>query len=687
MANQLASATSPYLLQHKDNPVDWYPWCDEALERARREEKPIFVSIGYSACHWCHVMEHESFENPQIAEFLNQHFICIKVDREERPDLDHVYMAAVQMMTGRGGWPLSVFLTPQLKPFYGGTYWPPQSRHGLPGFMEVLRAVADAWQQRREQAGEMAEQLTRQLEQIEHPARDERALPNADEWHAVFASFAGDFDGQHGGFGGAPKFPQPMLLEALLRDYCRFGDVRSLEMATHTLQHMYQGGIYDHLGGGFARYSVDAQWLVPHFEKMLYDNALLAHAYLLAWQVTRDESFGTVVRETLDYVLRDMTLAGGAFAASEDADSEGEEGRFYTWSWDELSRVLGEQLDDAAVAFGLKEEGNWEGANILHLPRSLDELARLWDQDAAETRRLLEEMRQKLLAARSERVRPGRDDKVIVSWNAMMIRALAAAGAAMGECGYVQRAIEAAEFLQETLVDEKGRLHHSWSGGQLGHAAFADDYAALIDAAITLHQATGQTRWLEWGRDLAESLETLFLDHDAGGFFMTGSDEQPVWIRPKPITDSSVPSANNSAATALARLGAALREPKWTELAVEAVRPSLLYLERAPLAAAQALVALDWLIGPAWTAVLSDAFGSPVWKELSEASRASWLPRVVFRWGDEPGVLPPDWSSPAEPALLVCQAGSCRPPLVGRDAIGAWLAEQACTRCSGPEND
>ncbi len=686
MANHLANATSPYLLQHKDNPVDWYPWCDEALERARAEQKPIFLSIGYSACHWCHVMEHESFEDPDVAELLNNHFIPIKVDREEHPDLDHIYMAAVQMMTGRGGWPLSVFLTPELKPFYGGTYWPRSSRYGMPGFLDVLRAVADAWDNRQDQAAQVAEELTEQLAQIEHPARDERPLPDERQWHAFFAEFASQYDRQHGGFGGAPKFPQPMLLEALLRDYCRHGSAESLEMATTTLRRMHAGGIYDHLGGGFARYSVDTQWLVPHFEKMLYDNALLAEVYLRAWQVTRDDTFATVTRETLDYLLRDMRVSEQAFAASEDADSEGEEGKFYVWTWEELQEALGERVDDAADAFGLREQGNWEGKNILHLPRSIPELAERWGVDASEAQRIVDEILRTLRKVRAGRTRPARDDKVIASWNAMAIRALAEAGRALAETRYVEAAQKAMEFLQTELVDEEGRLHHCWSQGQRGPAAFADDYALAIDALISLHQATGNTEWLEQACTWAGQLRDLFQDTQHGGFFLTGADQPVVWVRPKPTTDSSVPSANNAAATALARLGLLTHDPAWTDLAAAAVRPALKYLDRAPLAAAQALVALDWIIGPSWTAVWSGGRESETWQTWQKAHQADWLPRVLFRWESEPGALPDGAPALESPSLLACQIGSCQPPIVGRESIESWLAANTCDLCAQGSN-
>ncbi len=444
--NLLSQETSPYLLQHANNPVDWRPWGPEALEAAQREEKPIFLSIGYSACHWCHVMEHESFENPSIARQMNEHFVCIKVDREERPDLDQIYMNAVQLMTGRGGWPMSVFLTPDLRPFFGGTYWPPSGRMGMPGFDQVLTAVAEAWRERRGQVEQQAGELTAEVQRVASLAV--RRASSAKSRCAAGASLERIFDFRNGGFGGAPKFPHPMDLRVLLRRWRREPRDECLQLVTLTLDKMAAGGIYDHLGGGFHRYCVDERWLVPHFEKMLYDNALLAQCYVEAYQVTGRDDYARIVRETCDYVLREMTGAEGGFFSTQDADSEGEEGKFYVWTPAEVEAVLGA---DAAKTFNyvydVTESGNFEGRNILNLPKAIEQCAKVMNRDLAELQAELSAGREKLLAVRSQRIWPGLDDKVLVSWNGLMIDALAQAAGALEEPRYLAAAVKAAEFL------------------------------------------------------------------------------------------------------------------------------------------------------------------------------------------------------------------------------------------------
>ena len=436
MPNRLAKESSPYLLQHQNNPVDWFPWGAEAIEKARSEDKPIFLSIGYSACHWCHVMEHESFENEAIAQVLNENYVAIKVDREERPDLDQIYMNAVQMLTNHGGWPMSVFLTPELKPFYGGTYWSPKASRGMPGFDQILAAVIDAWKNRREQALTAADQLTAELQNVSVAGAGESTSEqlNIQLIGAAANHLQRAFDHTYGGFGQAPKFPHSMDLQLLVRVTQRTGQQVPLDMVRLTLDRMAAGGIYDHLGGGFARYSVDAQWLVPHFEKMLYDNALLTSAYLDAFLVTREDRYARVVRETLDYIVRDMTDPAGGFYSTEDADSEGHEGLFYVWTPDEIEAVLG---DERGATFGrvydVSDSGNFEGSNILNLPKTLEQCAKILGRESADLAAQLAEDRKKLFEVREKRVRPGRDDKVIVAWNGLMIDAMARAGAALDE--------------------------------------------------------------------------------------------------------------------------------------------------------------------------------------------------------------------------------------------------------------
>jgi uncharacterized protein YyaL (SSP411 family) len=481
MPNHLAQETSPYLLQHANNPVDWHAWGPEAIARAREEQKPIFLSIGYSACHWCHVMEHESFENPDIARLLNESFVSIKVDREERPDLDHIYMSAVQSIAGRGGWPMSVFLTPDLEPFFGGTYWPPTSRMGMPGFDRVLAAVADAWQNRRaetiEQAGRLAEHVRALSGLATEPGELSPTL-----LRTAGAALERSFDHRYGGFGGAPKFPHPMDLKLLLRLWRREPREGVLQMVTHTLDKMAAGGMYDHLGGGFHRYSVDERWLVPHFEKMLYDNALLASCYLEAWQATQRETYLQVVRETLDYVLREMTHADGGFYSTQDADSEGEEGKFYVWSPAEVQAVLGEKAAGTfCYVYDVSEQGNFEGHSILNLPKTLAQCAQLLNRDLADLQAELAASRAKLLAVRDRRVHPGLDDKVLVSWNGLMIDAFAQAAAALGDARYHEAAARAADFLLTKLRQPDGRLLHSWRKGKPRFEAYVDDYASLAN--------------------------------------------------------------------------------------------------------------------------------------------------------------------------------------------------------------
>ena len=678
MPNHLANASSPYLLQHKDNPVDWYPWCDEALTRSRKEDKPIFLSIGYSACHWCHVMEHESFENEDIAKYINQHFIAIKVDREERPDLDHTYMAAVQMMTGRGGWPLSVFLTPSLKPFYGGTYWPPESRFGLPGFMDVLKGVTDAWRDRRMQAEQVAEALTEQIKQREAPLREAQPLPDAAGLTKVMAQCGSQFDEQFGGFGSAPKFPHAMVLRALLRDGYRDQKTGSLHVANVTLDHMHRGGIYDHLGGGFARYSVDAEWQVPHFEKMLYDNALLTSTYVEAFQITGRIDFRHVVEETLDYLLRDMQLPDGGFASSEDADSEGVEGKFYVWSLKEIEEILGDDAKQFSEIYGVTATGNFEGENILHLSESLPETAKRQNQDPFEFHESMSDLRKKLFDVREKRIRPGKDDKVITGWNALAIEAFSKAGAALQSDRYINAAKQAANFLKQELVDDQGRLLHTWRVGKASIPAFADDYAALIDACISLYEATFDESWVTWAWELAEQLETLFQDKANGGFFLTGSDQPITLVRAKPVTDSSTPSANNMAATALIRLGTLCAAPRWIELASEAIPLALPYLEAAPLAVGQAMLAIDWLVGPTHEWVFPYAPDAAPVAEVLKDLHQLFMPNTVVLCGD-PSAPRKDESplkliftgkqAGEELTLYVCERGICREPMSGLSAV------------------
>jgi uncharacterized protein YyaL (SSP411 family) len=596
MPNRLSCEISPYLLQHADNPVDWHPWGPEALDRARAEQKPIFLSIGYASCHWCHVMAHESFENPEIARLLGKHFVSVKVDREERPDLDQIYMDAVQAITGSGGWPLSVFLTPDQKPFFGGTYWPLPARGGMPGFDVVVQSVAEAWRTRRSECLEQAERLVRFL-------RAERPLGGKDtELHdgpldLAEAQLARSFDSRWGGFGNAPKFPRAMELNLLLRCWRRSGDEDLLTMVTNTLDHMATGGIYDQLGGGFHRYSVDAEWLVPHFEKMLYDNALLVGTYLDAWQVTGRPEYARVVRETLDYVLRDMTAPEGGFYSAEDADSEGDEGKFYVWTPREIERVLVPQRAKTfCTVYDVTEAGNFEGRNIPHLPRRILDWAEMLGRILPKLDAELAEDRAKLLAARSERVRPGRDDKVLVSWNGLMIDAMARAGVALAESRYREAAAAAAHFVLNQVRDDQGRLLHCWRARQARQPGFLDDHAAMCNALVTLQEIQPSVIWLGHALRLADEILDRFADRRSGGFFYTPSDHEPLVVRRKDLFDSAMPSGMGLAATALLRLSRLADRDDYRRAAEETLRVCFNMIEQAPTGAGQLLLALDMLL-------------------------------------------------------------------------------------------
>ncbi len=675
MANRLAQETSPYLLQHAQNPVDWYAWGPEALQRARDEQRPIFLSIGYSACHWCHVMEHESFEDPEIAQILNDSFVCIKVDREERPDLDQIYMNAVQILTGRGGWPMSVFLTPDLRPFHGGTYWPPRSRMGMPGFDQVLRAVLDAWTQRRTRALDAAEELTARIREIGAGSDVQGALTE-DALTAARTSLERIFDFRNGGFGGAPKFPHAMDLQILLRWWQRTGDSTALDMVRLNLDKMAAGGIYDHLAGGFARYSVDEKWLVPHFEKMLYDNALLAGVYLEAFQATAHADYARVVQETLDYILAYMTDPQGGFHSTEDADSEGEEGKFYVWTPAQICEVLGAESGELFCrVYDVTEAGNFEGHNILNLPKSLPQFAGLTSRDLAELEAELAEARRRLLAHRDQRVRPGKDDKILTSWNALMIETMARAAAQFDSPRYRAGAERAMNFLLTQLRQPDGRLLHSWRLGQARLAAYLDDYAYTIQALITLYETTWQESWLSTAVELADDMLARFRDAERGGFYFTADDHEQLIARNKDFYDSSVPSGNGMAATALVRLGRLTGNSAYQEAARETLSVATGVMQQSATAAGQLLLALDLELGPLHEIAILGGAADP---ELSEIQRELWTrfwPRrvVAFRDPSAPtaddsplnGLFAGKTAPASGPAVFVCEHFSCQAPVCG----------------------
>ncbi len=644
MPNALAAETSPYLRQHRDNPVDWRPWGAEALARARELDRPLLVSIGYSACHWCHVMERESFEDEEIAALMNEHFVCVKVDREERPDVDALYMEAVQLMTGRGGWPLNVFITPDQVPFYAGTYFPPQERHGMPSWPMVLRAVAAAWATRRAeilaQSEAMAARLAgaARLQGAEGPL-DARILDDA------VAELRSQYDPQHGGWGGAPKFPASSTIEFLLRR----GETT---MTTHTLRSMASGGINDQVGGGFARYSVDASWTVPHFEKMLCDNALLARAYLHGWQVSGDALLRRTAEETLDWALREMTGPEGAFYSALDADSEGVEGRFYVWSIEQLRAALGDDADEAIAWFGAGEGGNFEGANILE------------SRGPEPAPAVRERIRSTLLRTRCERVRPGLDDKRLTAWNALMISALAETGAVLERDDYLDAARRAAAFLLDEMRAADGRLLRTYSAGEAKLNAYLEDHAFLLEALLTLYEATFEPRWFHAAREIADAIVERFGDPERGGFFQTSGDHERLVARRKEIDDAPIPSGQSSAAFGLLRLAALTGEARYEEAGAGVLRLFGDLLRRSPLAFGHLLQALDFQLAP----TREIAIVGPEREALVRAVRSRFRPHAVLAGGDgedAAGVALLEGRTPLDgrAAAYVCERFTCRQPV------------------------
>ncbi len=622
MPNRLINETSPYLLQHADNPVDWYPWSEEAFARAREEDKPVFLSVGYSACHWCHVMAHESFENEETARLMNSGFINIKVDREERPDVDSIYMGAVQAQTGRGGWPMSVFLTPEGKPFFGGTYFPPVDSHAMPGFPRVLQAIVEAYRDRRSDVVNSADELVAHLRSGLMTSQGQEPL-TSEVLSRAFDGLDSEMDKQHGGIGTAPKFPQPMTLEFLLRYYARSGRTEALAMVDITLEKMAHGGIYDQLGGGFHRYSIDPFWLVPHFEKMLYDNALLSRLYLHAYQITGSMQYRRIVEETLDYVLREMTSPEGGFYSSQDADSEGEEGKYFVWTPREIEEALGKEQ---AVLFnryyGVTHQGNFEGRNILHIRDSAEAAASELGIGEEQLAEVVDNARAKLMERRIERVPPGRDDKVLTCWNGMMLRSFAEAAAVLGRNDYLQAALANAGFLLNALRSPQGRVLRSFKDGKAVLKGYLDDYANLIDGLIALHEATLDLRWLDEARSLADGMLELFWDDKEGTFYDTGSDHEKLIIRPSHLFDNAEPSGGALASDVLLRLAVLTGNTEYRDRAVTMLRSLRMVMARAPMGFGHWLCALDFYLStpkeiavvgppedPGTRALLDEVFG------------------------------------------------------------------------------
>ncbi|MGB6873651.1 MAG: thioredoxin domain-containing protein [Dehalococcoidia bacterium] len=636
MPNHLINETSPYLRQHVHNPVDWYPWGPEAFERAQRENKPIFLSIGYSTCHWCHVMAHESFEHPEVARLMNETFVSIKVDREERPDIDNVYMSACQVMTGSGGWPLSIIMTPDKKPFFAATYIPREGRFGLIGMMELIPHIRELWATRRGEALSLSNEIATVLQQTSQDTPGEEL--NEATLELTYEQLAKRFDGQHAGFSSAPKFPTPHNLLFLLRYWKRSGNKRALEMVEETLQAMRRGGIYDHVGFGFHRYSTDSQWLVPHFEKMLYDQAMLAMAYTEAYQTTGKEDYGKTAREIFTYVLRDMTATEGGFGSAEDADSEGEEGKFYLWTREEVRKALGkEEADFVAKVFNIEKDGNFaeqatgrrNGVNILHLRKTLGELASDLNLSQQDLQAHLEVIRQKLFAYREKRVHPMKDDKILTDWNGLMIAALAKGAQAFDEPEYAEAACRAADFILGNMRKPDGRLLHRYRDGQAGVEANLDDYAFLVWGLIELYEAIFDARHLEVALELTSDMVRHFWDEGGGGLYLTPDDGESLFVRKKEIYDGAIPSGNSVAMLNLLRLG---RMTATSDLEEKAARIGSAFsgsVKQSPSAHTQLMVALDFGIGPCYEVVIAGKAQAEDTKAMFKALRTHFLPTKV----------------------------------------------------------
>ena len=683
MPNRLANETSPYLLQHAENPVDWYPWGEEALSRARDEDRPILLSIGYSACHWCHVMERESFENDDIAAIMNEHFVNIKVDREERPDLDAVYMEAVQMLTGSGGWPMTVFLTPEGRPFYGGTYFPPDDRQGMPGFPRLLAAASQAYQTNKSEIERVTRQLSEQMGRSGQMPRGFTPL-TTEVMHGAYSQLATQFDHLNGGFGNAPKFPQPMTPEFLLRYYRHGFNVRALEMVELTLQKMAYGGMYDQVGGGFHRYSTDAYWLVPHFEKMLYDNALLARLYLHAWQITDNPLYRRITEETLDYVLREMTDPAGGFYSAQDADSEGVEGKFFVWTPDELRPLLGDDADLIMGYYGVTERGNFEGSNILNVARPPDDFA---DQRGVSEESLLaaiERARHVLLDVREQRIHPLLDDKVLTSWNGLMLRAFAEAGAALDQPDYLDAARNNAAFLLDNMRDADGRILRTWRNGEAKLLGYLEDYACLADGLLSLHEATLEPRWLQEAVAVVDGMNALFWDDAVGGFYDTGSDHEQLVIRPRDVFDNAQPCGSSVAADVLLRLGVITGNDDYSSKGATPLRALQQLLGRAPAATGHWLAALDFYVSLPREIVIVGPADSDSTQAMLKEINGRFMPNKVAVGMADPA-NPPLKDSPlleqrvmqdGQPTAYVCENYACQLPVTDAASLAAQLDRQ-----------
>jgi uncharacterized protein len=702
--NHLIHESSPYLLMHAHNPVDWYPWGQEAFDLGKRENKPIFLSVGYSTCHWCHVMERESFTNPEIARIMNENFVNIKVDREERPDVDKVYMTFVQATTGSGGWPMSVFLTPDLKPFFGGTYWPPVDRYGRPGFSTVLERVAEAWKKDPARIEQSAADVVEQLEKSVNAPSPEKADITDAILNRAYQQIKSGYDPAHGGFGGAPKFPRPVVFNFLLRYHARTGDQAALQMTLNTLHAMAEGGIHDHLGGGFHRYSVDARWHVPHFEKMLYDQAQLAIAYLEAYQITHDPFYAGIARDILDYVLRDMHSAHGGFFSAEDADSQIEkgkpehgEGAFYLWTAGEIEDVLGPDAaqifdyaydvePDGNVAPQNDPQGEFTGKNILQVAYSVDETAKHFGKSPDEIRSALADARSRLLAARERRPRPPLDDKVLTSWNGLMISAFARAGQVLGDPTYIQSAQGAADFIQSKLYDpQDGTLKRRYREGEVGINGFLDDYTGLIQGLLDLYEASFRVSDLACAIRLQETQDQLFWDDRGSGYFQTPPTDNSILVRMRDAYDGAEPSANSVAAMNLLRLAEMANRPAWRAKADKVFLAFSRQIEHAPETVPQMIAAVDFALSKPRQIVIAGDPAAPDTRELLQVVNQRYLPnKVLFVLDGAEGRQLAGWLPfiagmhpiNGKATAYVCENYSCKLPTPDPARVAALLDEK-----------
>jgi uncharacterized protein YyaL (SSP411 family) len=678
--NALINESSPYLLQHAHNPVDWHPWGEEALAKARAEDKPILLSIGYSACHWCHVMERESFENEVIAKLMNDNFINIKVDREERPDLDQIYMNAVQMMTGHGGWPMTMFLTPHGVPFYGGTYFPPDDRFNMPGFPRVLMSVAEAYRSQPDQVADTSTAMLGELRRV-GLATVSREVLDDDLLDSSYRRIAADYDRRNGGFGSAPKFPPAMTLEFLMHIYYRSGSAEALEMVEQTCRKMAEGGIYDQLGGGFHRYSTDAHWLVPHFEKMLYDNALLSRLYLHEYQLTKNQSARQIAEETLDYVVREMTDSSGGFYSTQDADSEGEEGKFFVWSKEEVVTALG--ATDAALLcdyFDITDSGNFEGRNILHITSSLEDVGARHHLSTEAVLEIIDRGRKTLFQIREQRIKPARDEKILTAWNGLLLASFAEASAILGRADYAEVAEANAQFLLENLQRD-GLLLRTYKAGEAKLNAYLEDYACLIDGLVSLYEATGTLSWLQRAIELAEKMIEEFWDEEEGGFFFTGKSHERLIIRSKDFMDNATPSGNSVAALVLQRLAILTGNERYQRHAVTILRLVADQIRRYPSAFGWTLCALDFYLSKSKEIAVVANGRSAEQRDLTDVIWQTYLPNRAIApcWENHETAAkivpllnrrPPQ----SEPQAFVCEAYTCLAPTTDPTDLRKQLA-------------